>query len=273
MAVTTVRPLPITRDLSFVFRITDATATLLVASSVAGLLYGPRGWWYDSNPATLPAFLGQDVMTLLVGVPLLLGSALRARHGSLRGLLCWIGALFYVAYSYYFYVIGVRFNAFLPLYIVIVSLGLYGTLTLLYSLDLSRLAARLTSIPSRPVSTFLMVTALALAGMWLSRIDAHLVIGTPLDSVSRILIAVHGVVLLPLLFHVGRALGRHDAVGYALAAPLLLNVAAMFLTLIVTAAIGSRWQGPSDDLQIWASGVGFVAASALLVSFLERVAD
>ena len=34
-------PLPLVRDLSLVFRLTDVTATLLVASSIAGLLYGP----------------------------------------------------------------------------------------------------------------------------------------------------------------------------------------------------------------------------------------
>jgi hypothetical protein len=61
---TTRQPLPLTRDLAFAFRLTDATATLLVGASIAGLLYGPHGWWYDANPATLPAFLGQDVMSL-----------------------------------------------------------------------------------------------------------------------------------------------------------------------------------------------------------------
>ncbi len=60
-------------------------------------------------------------MTLIVGIPLLLGSSFLARRGSLRALLCWMGAFFYIAYWYYFYVIGGRFNAFFPLYIAIVS--------------------------------------------------------------------------------------------------------------------------------------------------------
>ncbi len=69
----------------------------------------------DPNPTTLPAFLGQDVLTLIVGIPLLLGSAFLARRGSLRALLCWMGAFFYIACSYYFDVIGGRFNAFFPI--------------------------------------------------------------------------------------------------------------------------------------------------------------
>ena len=43
MAIRTApHPLPLTRDLSLVFKLTDATATLLAASSIAGLLFGPR---------------------------------------------------------------------------------------------------------------------------------------------------------------------------------------------------------------------------------------
>ena len=128
----------------------DATATLLFASSIAGLLYGPHGWWYDPDPATLPAFLGQDLMTLVFGLPLLLGSSFLARRGSLRGVLCWMGAFFYIAYSYYFYVIGGRFNAFFPLYIAIVSMGTYGALALLFSLDVAHACRRISTVRPPP---------------------------------------------------------------------------------------------------------------------------
>ena len=93
-------PLPYEHDLALVSRITHAALFLLLASSIAGLLYGPRGWWYNGDPATLPAFLGQDAISLLVAAPLLLVSWRMALRGSLRGLLCWMGVLFYIAYWY-----------------------------------------------------------------------------------------------------------------------------------------------------------------------------
>jgi hypothetical protein len=269
----TIAPLPLTRDLSLVFRISNATAALLVGSSIAGLLYGPRGWWYDTDPATLPAFLAQDVMTLVVGVPLLLGSAFAVRRGSLRGVLCWMGALFYVAYSYYFYVIGARFNALFPVYIAIVSLGTYGTLALLFSLDLPRLPARFDRLRMRGISTFLVITALSFAGMWLSRIDDHLLSGTPLDPVSRAVIAIDGVILLPLFYYGGGALARREPLGYALAGLLLVKATATFLTLIVSSAIASHWGRSVDAVETLAYVVGFVTALTLLVSFLERIND
>jgi hypothetical protein len=272
MAVVTARaPLPLTRDLSLVFRLTHAIATLLVASSIAGLLYGPRGWWYDADPRTLPAFLGQDLMTLAIGVPLLVLSAMRARRGSLRGLLCWMGALFYVAYSYYFYVVGGRFNAFFPLYIALVSMGTYGALAILFSLDLRGLPSRFEGLPVRTTSAFFLLTALGFAGLWLSMIDAHMQAGTELDAVGRAVIAVDGVVLLPLLFFGGRALLRGDPLGYALAGLLLVKTAMTFVTLVVTTAIAARWGQAPDPFQTIAYGTGFVAAALLLERYLAAL--
>ena len=81
----------------------------------------------------LPQILGQDLITLVLGVPLLLGCVKLTQKGSLKGVLLWTGLLFYFAYSYYFYVVGVRFNTLFLVYIAIVALSLYGLLALLNS--------------------------------------------------------------------------------------------------------------------------------------------
>jgi hypothetical protein len=271
---TTIAPrpaLPLTRDLSIAFTLTHAVATLALGASIAGLLYGPRGWWYDANPATLPAFLGQDAMMLGFGVPLLVVSAWLARRGSLRGTLCWMGAFFYIAYSYYFYVVGGRFTVHFPIYIALVSMGTYGALAVLFSLDLRRLASRFEDMPVRTTSAYFMITALAFAGLWLSAIEAHVRTGTTLDAVSRAVIAVDGVVLLPLLFYGGRALLRRDPLGYALAGLLLVKAAATFLTLIVTTAVAARWGRSIDLVQTTSYVVGFAAAVVLLVWYLRSI--
>jgi hypothetical protein len=266
------RPLPLTRDLSLAFRLTHAVATLTVATAIAGLVYGPRGWWYDPNPATLPAFLGQDAMMLCCGVPLLVVSAWLASRGSLRGALCWMGAFFYIAYSYYFHVIGGRFGIYFPAQIALVSMGTFGALSVLFALDLPRLAARFARLPRRTISAYFIVTALAFAGLWLSIVDQHLRAGTPLDPVERAVIAVDGVVLLPLLFFAGRALLRRDPLGFALAGLLLVKATATFLTLLVSTAFAARWGHPVDPVQTGAYAVGFVTALGLLVWYLRAIA-
>src|SRR5687767_2376963 len=90
--------LPVVRELSVAYRLSTLAAALLAITSAAGLLLGRRGL-YTPDPRTLPAFLGQDGITLAVGLPLLVGSMRLAGRGSVRGLLLWTGALFYVAYS------------------------------------------------------------------------------------------------------------------------------------------------------------------------------
>src|SRR5207248_10968940 len=94
---------------------------------IAGLLFGARGF-YNPDPTTLPTFLGQDGITLVVILPLLLWSARAARRGSLHGLLLWTAALFYVAYSYAYYVLSPEFNVLYLAYIAIVAMSLYGCL-------------------------------------------------------------------------------------------------------------------------------------------------
>ena len=84
------RCLPVLRDLTVPYVLSLLIAAALLVVSVAGLLFGERAL-YEPDPLTLPAFLGQDGVTLVAGVPLLLGSVWAARRGSVRGLLLWAG--------------------------------------------------------------------------------------------------------------------------------------------------------------------------------------
>lgn len=97
--------IPVKNKLTLVYALSGLLAALLVVSSIVGLLYG-RGGFYDSYPASLAGLVGQDGITLVVGIPLLVASMWLSARGSMSGLFLWAGALFYFAYSYYFYVVG-----------------------------------------------------------------------------------------------------------------------------------------------------------------------
>jgi hypothetical protein len=111
--------LPVKSKLTLAYALSGLLAVLLLVSSNIGLLYGGRGL-YDSYPASLAGLVGQDTVTLGVGVPLLVASMWLTAHRSTRGLLLLAGTLFYFAYSYYFYVVG-GFNALFLIYIARVS--------------------------------------------------------------------------------------------------------------------------------------------------------
>jgi hypothetical protein len=263
--------LPLAGDISFVFGLTWLIAALLVVSSMKGLVYGWRGW-YDPEPAAVPALLGQDMVTLLIAVPFLVESARRTRRGSTRALLCWMGALLYVAYFYYFYVVGIRLDAFFPVHVALVSMSMYGLLALFFALDLRELKARFDErTPVRLIGGFLIVSALVFAGMWLSLTASAISAGRELDQVSRLVIAVDGVVLLPLTFFGGVWLWRRVPIGYPLAGLLLVKLAATFLTLVATSAIAWLWGQTLDAVQTSAYVVGMVCALALEGPYLRSV--
>lgn len=57
-------------------------------------------------------WLGNDWVTLSLGVPLFGAALLLTRRGSARGLLVWLGMLGYRAYNYAFYMCGAALNRF-----------------------------------------------------------------------------------------------------------------------------------------------------------------
>src|SRR5438105_3910042 len=79
--------LPANRSLTLAYTLSGVAAILLFVPSVAGLVFGQRGF-YRPDPATMPALLGQDALSLIVGLPLLLGSMILARRGSLADCCC-----------------------------------------------------------------------------------------------------------------------------------------------------------------------------------------
>lgn len=107
-------------------------AILMAAVSIAGLVYGTS--IYPTN-ALLRSFVPNDVVNLLIGLPIVLGSMELARRGHLIGLICWPGALFYVVYNYLVYVFAMPLNLAFVLHLGLVTLSLYTLVGLLTSID------------------------------------------------------------------------------------------------------------------------------------------
>jgi hypothetical protein len=88
--------LPLTGSLTPVLIASLAIAVLLTGVSAAALVY--PGDVYPSQEL-LEAALANDVINLVLGVPILLGSIWLTRRGRLVGLLFWPGALLFVTYN------------------------------------------------------------------------------------------------------------------------------------------------------------------------------
>ena len=79
-----------TRDLTTAYRISILVAVIMTITAVVGLLYQTTIYPTDE---LLHSFVPIDVVNLVFGLPILLGSMWLARRGRLIGLLCWIALL------------------------------------------------------------------------------------------------------------------------------------------------------------------------------------
>jgi len=146
-------PLPLRHDLKIITLASLLIALLTVGASLAGLLF--RDKIYPSD-ALQESFVANDLVNLVLGLPILLGSMWLARRGRLVGLLFWPGALFYGFYNYLVYLLGMPFNAMYVASMIIVALSLYATIGLVASIDGPAVKERLENkVPEKPAALIL----------------------------------------------------------------------------------------------------------------------
>src|ERR1700687_4804552 len=112
--------------------LTAALAALMVVQTILGLLF--QGQYRDVEWIKATWF-GNDWVTLVAAVPLLVIALLMARRGFVRGLLLWFGLIEYAVYNYAYYLFGTALNAFFLLYVVAFVLSAVTLILALSRLD------------------------------------------------------------------------------------------------------------------------------------------
>jgi len=173
-----------------------------------------------------------DVVNLVIGLPILLGSMWLARRGKLIGLLCWPGALSYVLYIYIVYVIGVPFGVlFLP-YLFLVTLSAYTLIGIVASIDGDAVRQKLTGIvPARTAGGILAVLAILFIVIQITEIVTALTSQMPIDTLKLPPLIADFMVPGPMWLVGGFLLWRREALGYVAGAGLLLLGSMLFVGL------------------------------------------
>ena len=114
--------LPVKQDLSRVATLSLMIALVMAVVSLASLLF--QSAFYPTEELRR-SFVSNDVVNLLIGLPVLLGSMALARGGRLIGLLFWPGALYYITYNYLAYTLAIPFTWPFLVYLVLVGMSIY----------------------------------------------------------------------------------------------------------------------------------------------------
>jgi hypothetical protein len=181
--------------------------------------------------------MGQDLITLTIGVSLLLISLYLISKDSLRGRLIWMGTLFYFLYSYASMSFLTSYNQFFLVYVAISSLSLYTFLGELVSIDVSIIKKSFNpGIISKIAAVFLILVGLMLAAMWLKMILESLLTGivpVALESYTTLVIqALDLGIVVPAAVLAGYLLIKNKKWGYTIASLFLIKA-----SLIGTAII------------------------------------
>jgi hypothetical protein len=104
----------------------------MTIASVSGLLFSSAFYPTDD---VLQTFFANDVINLLIGLPILIGSMWLSWRGKLIGLLLWPGALLYVLYNYTAYLFSLPLNWTLIIYLILVLLSVITVTRLIMSID------------------------------------------------------------------------------------------------------------------------------------------
>src|SRR5215203_966272 len=249
------------------YTLSTALAVLMGMQSVFGRLFPEQ--YRDVEWIRLTWF-GNDWVTLVLAVPLLVASLLLARRGSVRGLLLWLGMLAYGAYNYAYYMLGATLNAFFPLYILALVLSVATLILALSRIEVAEIAASFR--PKTPVwivGGYLAFIAVGLAFVWMGVWAAYVFAGqpTPVEPEAFKLVAALDItIMVPALTLGGVLLWRRKAWGYIVAAVAGIQGSLYLLVLSINSAVAIlRGQAePPGELPLW----GTLAVTTTAVTFL-----
>jgi hypothetical protein len=222
--------LPTRRNLTLIYALSLIIAVVMAAASAGGLVYGTVLYPTDDLHQSL---VPTDVVNLLLGLPILLGSIWLARRGKLIGLLLWPGALFFILYNYLVYVLVVPLNVAFLLHLTLVMLSAYTLIGLLASIDGEAVQRRLAGVmPERLAGGILAGLGLLFFLRAIAVLVGALVSQTPMAE-TELAPNVADLLSAPALVVGGVLLWRREAFGYVTGLGLLFQASMLFIGLVI----------------------------------------
>ena len=212
---------------------------------------------------------GQDLVVLLVEVPLLLAAVRWHRRGGPVAAAALTGVLAFFAYFYVSMVFATAQNRLFPVYVAAAGLAGFGLAALAARVDVRRVAASLPGRPSRrALTTYLLGLAGALTLAWLPGVLATAATGDIAEVVgpytSEVTVALDLGLVVPVVVIAAVQLLRRQPVGAALT----------FVLLVMNVCIGVLLMGQGVAQLV--SGVpmtaGEIVAKMLTFAVLTLVA-
>jgi len=195
-----------------------------------------RGLYARDSVSCASQARGQDVVTLIVGIPLLAVGTWCGRSRNLRARMLQSGSLGYMLYTYASYAFLINYNDFFLLYVALFALSFQAFVLSFRSFGSDEVASALRpGFPRRYLGIYLLVMGSLLALMWLGRIIPSMNSTLPpagLEHYTTLVIQVLDLaVVVPTAFITGILLLKRRQLGATLAAILFIKLLTMACAL------------------------------------------
>lgn len=237
------------------YRLSFAIAILTFVVSAGGFFIG--NLYRDNNVFALSAWAGNDLVTLFLALPLLLGSLFLYIKGSLRGQLFWLGMLDYNIYNFAFYLFGAAFNYFFPLYVALFVLSILTMIFGMLNLNVGQVREYIKrKVCLKFVSVYMFFMAGGLGFAWLSQWLSFVITG----KLPEVIAAIGDLIpILDLSFIVSigilaaKWLWEKRTFGYVLAVTFNVKCTVYNVVLIAGCFTQAKWgvKGAFDLLFVW----------------------
>jgi len=241
-----------------------------------------RGLYYYDTVSSAAQQQGNDIVTLVVAVPLLVVAAWLAgvypakRGGSLRGRLLLTGTLGFFLYTYMSMSMLTSFNALFLVYVALFALSLFAFVLCMMSFDLATLPQHFSErLPRGWIAGLLFVIGAFLSLAWLGKIVLPLLQNlTPaLENTTTFVIQSMDLgLIVPLAVLAGIQLLRRSAWGYLLASVFVMKAIALGLAvsaMVVNMALAGTPEGSGIAIPFLVITVVNLCAAVSLLKNVE----
>ena len=221
--------LPVKASLGLAYILTMVITVVMATASIIGLMYSETIY---PSANLLEGLMPNDVINLVVGVPILLISIGLAHRGKLIGLLLWPGALVYTFYNYLAYIFVVPLNITYLLGLILVTLCAYTLIALVASIDTVAVQEQLAGkVPERLAGGIVAAFGIIFAGRVILMVSGALVNQTPIESID-LAVMVSDFVISPAMIIGGVLLWQRKPLGFTAGLGLLFQASMLFIGLI-----------------------------------------
>ncbi len=212
------------------YRLTWICAALLTIVTLAGILL--PNMLYPSEEYR-QSFIPNDVTSLIVGLPLLIGSMWLTRRGNLAGLLVWPGALLFITYNYIAYTWAFAWTIPSIFYLILIVLSGVAVYFVIKAINPDTIQPYLTGKVHEKLTGGVLT---GLGGLFFLRGVGQVIgglSGQTFLSSPEIAVLVADLVITPLWIAGGILIWRHHPLGYLTAGGLLFQASLLFVSLLV----------------------------------------